>query len=73
MVGIGFVMLGIGAWSLLARARKKLYDWTWLHRAAVVMGPSCPESRAVTTNESTALDIGGPGEQTVSSAHKVER
>ena len=40
MVGIGMLMLGIGAWSLLARARKKLYDWTWLHKAAVVMGPS---------------------------------
>ncbi len=40
MVGIGFLMLGIGAWSLLARARKKLYDWSWLHKAAVVMGPS---------------------------------
>lgn len=40
MVGIGFAMLGIGLWSLIARARKKLYDWSWLHRAAVVMGPS---------------------------------
>ncbi|MCA0909460.1 cytochrome ubiquinol oxidase subunit I [Qipengyuania gaetbuli] len=40
MVGIGFLMLGIGAWSLLARMRGKLYDWSWLHRAAIVMGPS---------------------------------
>lgn len=40
MVGIGFAMLGIGLWSLLARARKKLYDWSWLHRAAIIMGPS---------------------------------
>jgi cytochrome d ubiquinol oxidase subunit I len=40
MVGLGFAMLGIGLWSLLARMRKKLYDWTWLHRAAIVMGPS---------------------------------
>lgn len=40
MVGIGFAMLGIGVWSLLARARKKLYDWQWLHRAAIWMGPS---------------------------------
>ncbi|MBX7534879.1 cytochrome ubiquinol oxidase subunit I [Qipengyuania sp. GH1] len=40
MVGIGFLMLGLGAWSLFARFRKKLYDWSWLHRAAVVMGPS---------------------------------
>ena len=40
MVGIGFAMLGLGMWSLLARWRKHLYDWSWLHRAAVVMGPS---------------------------------
>lgn len=40
MVGIGFAMLGLGLWSLLARARRRLYDWSWLHRAAVLMGPS---------------------------------
>ncbi|WP_068073718.1 cytochrome ubiquinol oxidase subunit I [Novosphingobium lentum] len=40
MVGLGFAMLGIGLWSLLARARGKLYDWPWLHRAALAMGPS---------------------------------
>jgi cytochrome d ubiquinol oxidase subunit I len=40
MVGIGFAMLGLGLWSLIARWRGKLYDWTWLHRAALVMGPS---------------------------------
>jgi cytochrome d ubiquinol oxidase subunit I len=40
MVGIGFAMLGLGLWSLLARWRGKLYDWSWLHRAALVMGPS---------------------------------
>lgn len=40
MVGLGFAMLGIGLWSLTARARRKLYDWPWLHRAAVAMGPS---------------------------------
>ncbi|WP_369025542.1 cytochrome ubiquinol oxidase subunit I [Qipengyuania sp. RANM35] len=40
MVGIGFAMLGIGAWSLLARMRGKLYDWRPLHRAAVAMGPA---------------------------------
>lgn len=40
MVGIGFAMLGIGAWSLFARFRKRLYDAKWLHRAAVVMAPS---------------------------------
>jgi cytochrome d ubiquinol oxidase subunit I len=40
MVGIGFAMLGLGLWSLIARARKGLFDWSLLHRAAVVMGPS---------------------------------
>ena len=40
MVGLGFAMLGLGLWSLIARARGKLYDWTWFHRAALVMGPS---------------------------------
>ncbi len=40
MVGIGFAMLGIGLWSLFARWRKKLYDWSLLHRAAILMGPS---------------------------------
>ncbi|WP_430388854.1 cytochrome ubiquinol oxidase subunit I [Blastomonas fulva] len=40
MVGIGFAMLGIGVFSLLARVRGKLYEWSWLHRAAMVMGPS---------------------------------
>jgi len=40
MVGIGFAMLGLGLWSLVARWRGKLYAWPWLHRAALVMGPS---------------------------------
>ena len=40
MVGLGFAMLGLGLWSLLARLRGKLYHWPWLHRAALVMGPS---------------------------------
>ena len=40
MVGLGFAMLGIGLWSLIARARKGLYSWTSLHRAALIMGPS---------------------------------
>ncbi|MAY21136.1 MAG: cytochrome ubiquinol oxidase subunit I [Erythrobacteraceae bacterium] len=40
MVGIGFAMMGLGMWSLFARWRKGLYEWTWLHRAAIVMGPS---------------------------------
>jgi cytochrome d ubiquinol oxidase subunit I len=40
MVAIGLAMFGIGLWSLLARARGKLYDWPLLHRAALVMAPS---------------------------------
>ena len=40
MVAIGFAMLGLGLWSLVARWRRSLYDWRWLHRAAVVMGPA---------------------------------
>jgi cytochrome d ubiquinol oxidase subunit I len=40
MVGLGFAMLGLGLWSLVARLRRHLYDWTWLHRAAVAMGPA---------------------------------
>jgi cytochrome d ubiquinol oxidase subunit I len=40
MVGIGFLMLGLGMWSLWARYRRTLYESTWLHRAAIVMGPA---------------------------------
>lgn len=40
MVGLGFAMVGVGMWSLIARARKRLFDWPWLHRAALVMGPA---------------------------------
>ena len=40
MVGIGFLMLGLGLWSLFARWRGRLHDWPLLHRAALVMGPS---------------------------------
>jgi cytochrome d ubiquinol oxidase subunit I len=40
MVAIGFGMLGLGLWSLVARWRGKLYEWSWLHRGAMVMGPS---------------------------------
>ena len=40
MVAIGFAMLGIGAWSLWARWRGRLFDAPWLHRAALAMGPS---------------------------------
>jgi len=40
MVGLGMLMLALALWSLLARVRGKLYDWTWLHRLASVMGPA---------------------------------
>ena len=40
MVGIGFLMLGVGLWSLWARWRGNLHTDVWLHRAAVAMGPS---------------------------------
>lgn len=40
MVMLGFAMLGIGLWSLVARVRGRLFEWSMLHRAAVVMAPS---------------------------------
>jgi len=40
MVGLGFLMLALGLWSLWARWRKTLYTNTSLHRAAVPMGGS---------------------------------
>ena len=40
MVALGFAMFGLGLWSLFARARGKLYEWRWLHRAALAMGPA---------------------------------
>ncbi len=40
MVGLGFAMLGIGLWSLWARARNQLYTSPLLHRFAVAAGPT---------------------------------
>ena len=40
MVGLGVLMAGLGLVSLIARARGRLYDWPWLHRAGVAMGPA---------------------------------
>jgi cytochrome d ubiquinol oxidase subunit I len=40
MVGLGLLMLSLGLWSLVARARKRLYDWRLLHRAALAMSPA---------------------------------
>jgi cytochrome bd ubiquinol oxidase subunit I len=39
MVGLGFAMLGLGAWSLWRRLRGRLFDDRLLHRAATLMGP----------------------------------
>ncbi|MEX2453949.1 MAG: cytochrome ubiquinol oxidase subunit I [Rhodospirillaceae bacterium] len=40
MVGLGFLMLGLGFAGLVLRWRGRLYDTGWLHRAALVLGPS---------------------------------
>jgi len=40
MVGLGVLMFTLGGWSLVARFRGKLYEWRWLKRFAVLMGPS---------------------------------
>ncbi|NIZ03256.1 cytochrome ubiquinol oxidase subunit I [Thalassospira lucentensis] len=40
MVGIGILMALLGFASLFGRWRKSLYSCTWLHRFALVMGPS---------------------------------
>ena len=40
MVGLGFLMLGLGLLSLFARLRGRLYDWPLLHRFALLMAPS---------------------------------
>jgi len=40
MVGIGFAMMALGAWSLWLRLRKSLYDAKRTYLAAMIMGPS---------------------------------
>jgi len=40
MVGLGFAMFGLGLWGLFARWRGRFYEQSWLHRAALVMGPA---------------------------------
>jgi len=40
MVGLGLLMIALGAFSLLARMRGKLYDWKPLHRFALLMSPA---------------------------------
>ncbi|MCB1519482.1 MAG: cytochrome ubiquinol oxidase subunit I [Hyphomicrobiaceae bacterium] len=40
MVAVGFAMLAIGMWSLIARWRGGLIEARWLQRASVLMGPT---------------------------------
>ncbi|ABG30471.1 cytochrome ubiquinol oxidase subunit I [Roseobacter denitrificans] len=40
MVGLGFVMLGLGVWSAWSRWRGTLFDAPWLLRASILMGPT---------------------------------
>ena len=40
MVGLGLLMILLGVSSLVARAAGALYDWRWLHRFALCMGPA---------------------------------
>ncbi len=40
MVAIGMAMMGLGFWSLWLRYRRRLYEARWMHRAALLMGPS---------------------------------
>ncbi|MEO5938823.1 MAG: cytochrome ubiquinol oxidase subunit I [Sphingomonas sp.] len=40
MVGLGLAMIALGAFSLIQRLRRKLYDRGLLHRFALVMGPA---------------------------------
>lgn len=40
MVGLGLLMVALGGLALLARLRGGLYDWRYLHRFALAMGPA---------------------------------
>jgi cytochrome d ubiquinol oxidase subunit I len=40
MVGLGFLMMGLGLFSLLMRFRGKLYETRLLHMVAIAMGPA---------------------------------
>jgi cytochrome bd ubiquinol oxidase subunit I len=40
MVGLGFLMMGLGLFSLWARWRGKLYEFRLLHMFALVIGPA---------------------------------
>jgi cytochrome d ubiquinol oxidase subunit I len=40
MVGLGVLMLGVGAWGLVQRLRGRLYESRWLLRSVMAMAPS---------------------------------
>jgi cytochrome bd ubiquinol oxidase subunit I len=40
MVGIGFLMFGLGLWSLWLRRSGGFYSNRWMHRAALLMSPA---------------------------------
>lgn len=40
MVGLGVLMAALGLTALVARARRRLYDWPFVHRWALLMGPA---------------------------------
>ena len=40
MVGLGLAMLGFGLCTLVARLRGRLFEWRWLHRIAIILGPA---------------------------------
>ena len=40
MVGLGLLMIALGAAGLVLRLRGRLYDTPWIQRAAVAMGPA---------------------------------
>ncbi|WP_395712983.1 cytochrome ubiquinol oxidase subunit I [Reyranella sp.] len=40
MVGLGLLMLALAGFSLLARFKRRLFDWKLLHRYALAMGPA---------------------------------
>lgn len=40
MIGMGFVMFGVGLWSLWSRYQGRLFEDRWLHRAALAASPA---------------------------------
>ncbi len=40
MVGLGLLMIGLGAWGAVLLVRKRLFDSPWFLRFALLMGPS---------------------------------